>query len=538
MLRAVPQRARAEETPERSWPDPSDRRPAIIATVVAAALSVAYLVAPLTGQDTSAQLAHADFARAHPLTPVDLRWFGGTLQFGYSLWAPWVAGWVGTKLLGAITAILGTWLATRLIQRARPVRPIWGGVAVAVCQVTDAAVGRTTYQCGLVCALAAALAVLSRRSRWAFLLALLAGAASPVATLGLWIYAATALVRRRVADALILAIGSGVSTAVVALVFADGATMTFATESLIRATLACLVVIAVLPRRQNTIRIGATINLAVVLGSAAVASPVGSNAERLSLLFAIPIVAAFVEWRAWMAAGAVAIAVFVQPPTMPDIGRLAGVPATHEAYYGPLIAAIHNRGPLTGRVEVPEVNGHWDAAFLAKHVPIARGWLRQVDTELNRDVFFNHAPTTTAYRAWLTRNAVQYVAVPDARFTTWGRRENALIASGLSYLRPVWRDGHWTLYVVQDASKIVSAPARLVSMDATKLVIEAAKGQTDLIRIRWFRWTTLHGPAGSCIVESNGQVMLHTGAGQGTARYVISSSVDPRQTGSDRGHCD
>jgi hypothetical protein len=525
---------------ELRTPGPSaalDRRPAIVATVLAAVLAAGYLLTPLTGQDTSAQLAHADFAGAHPLTPVDLRWFGGSVQFGYSLWAPWLAAAIGTRLLGAITAVLGTWLATRLLQHARPLRPMWGGIAIAGCQVVDVAVGRITYQCGLVCALAAALAVLHHRRALALVAAGFAAAASPVATIGLGVFALVALLRRRVADTAVLAVGSGIGAVITAVVFADGGAMTFAPESLIRAVLASALVIALLPRRHNVIRIGAAVNLAVIVLSWAISSPVGSNAERLSLLFAIPIVAACVEWRAWLAAAAVVLTLFAQPPTMPDIVRLAGVPATHDSYYRPLLGAMAQRGALTGRVEVPEMNGHWDAALLARHVPIARGWLRQVDIELNDAVFFNHPPTAAGYHDWLTRNAVEYVAVPDARLTRWGQQEKALVTAGLPYLNAVWHDRHWTLYAVRDAAPIVASPARLTSMDAARIVLVAPRGTSALIRIRWMRWTTLDTATGGCIAPDGGQVRLYTGPGEGMARYVISSSADPLESAGRRGHC-
>lgn len=516
---------------------PADYRPAIISTVVAAVLAGIYLLAPLTGQDTSAQLARADFAYAHPTVPVDLRWFGGTLQFGYSLWAPWLGGLLGSRLVGALAAVAGTWLGTRLIQRAEPMRPLWGGIALAVCMVADVAVGRITYQCGLVCALAAALLALNERRTSSFVLAFLAGAASPVATLGLWVYAVTGLATRRVGDAVTLALGSAAGTAIVSIYFADGADMTFPTESIIRACVASTLVIVLLPMRHSLIKIGAAINLLVVIVAAAISSPIGSNAERLGLIFAIPLVAAFVEWRAWIAALAVVLAVWAQPPATSEIYRLAGVPATHDSYYQPLVSAMEKHGRLTGRVEVPEINGHWDAALLAKHVPEARGWLRQVDTKLNDDVFFKHPPTEASYRAWLTKNAVQYVAVPDAKLTPWGRREKALVHGGLPYLQPIWSNQHWTLYAVRGTTAIVAAPGKLASMDAARIVLTAPRNKTVLIRIRWFKWTTVDTDSGGCIAQSGDQVVLHTGTGRGTGKYTISSSVNPRQSSEQRGHC-
>ena len=58
----------------------------------------------------------------------------------------------------------------------------------------------------------------------------------------------------------------------------------------------------------------------------------------------------------------------------------AGKPVTRAAYFQPLADELRRLGPLSGRVEVPELTGHWDAAYLARSVPMARGWLRQTDT--------------------------------------------------------------------------------------------------------------------------------------------------------------
>jgi len=176
---------------------------------------------------------------------------------------------------------------------------------------------------------------------------------------------------------------------------------------------------------------------------------------------------------------------------------------------------------------VPEINGHWDAALLAKHVPLARGWLRQVDTELNNDVFFGDGPDAATYRGWLERNAVQYVAVPTrgSRRAASGRRRSSRAACPTCGPSGPTSTGRCT--AVQPAAPIVDAPARMVSSDAARIVVEVPGGATALIRIRWFRWTTL-GPASSgCIADDHGQVRLHTDPGRGLVRYVISSSADP-----------
>ena len=78
--------------------------------------------------------------------------------------------------------------------------------------------------------------------------------------------------------------------------------------------------------------------------------------------------------------------------------------------------------------------GHWDSVYLARGVPLARGWLRQTDVRLNDAVFYRRRPTPTTYRTFLLDNAVQYVALPDAELTQYGRDERALIDTNLPYL--------------------------------------------------------------------------------------------------------
>jgi hypothetical protein len=73
--------------------------------VIALVLSLAYLKSAHIGTDLAAQMARADFARAHPLTPIDLRWFSGTPAFGYSLLSPLIMAWAGVRLVGAACCV-------------------------------------------------------------------------------------------------------------------------------------------------------------------------------------------------------------------------------------------------------------------------------------------------------------------------------------------------------------------------------------------------------------------------------------------------
>jgi hypothetical protein len=510
------------------------RRPVVVAGVVASALAVLFLLSKLTGQDLSAQMARADFARDHALTPVDFRWFGGTLSLGYSLWVPWVASVVGVRLLGVAAAIIGSILTTRLLQYAKAPHLTAAAVAVAVCQLADVAVGRVTFQVGLTCALGATVCIaakdpgLARRAA-AIVLGALAGAASPVVTLELWIVALALFVKReRRLDAVLLAMSSTIPSAIISLVFADGSLQQFQWSMAVRALGGGALVLLVVPRQHRTLRLGTAISLVVVLIAWVVPSQIGSNAIRLGLLFGIPCVIAFSRWGRWATAGLAVIAVVIQPPVSPEIPQLWGEQASRQAYYQPLVDQINSHGPLTGRVETPEQSSHWDAALLAKSVPLARGWLRQVDTELNEHVFFDGRPTVQTYRDFLRSEAVQYVAIPDTALTTVGEQERDLVATGLPYLRRIWHNADWTLYLVDGATSIAEAPARLVRQYPDRIEVYAPEAMTVHLRLRWFKWLTVTGPIGTCVTPSadNEHVDVHT-TGGGTV--VISSSLSAQK---------
>lgn len=507
--------------------------PALRATVVASALSVvlaaAYLLAPLMGGDMSAQMARADFTRAHPFALIDLRWFGGVQPFGYTLWVSFVMALLGPRVIGAIAAAASAILATRLFLRGGARRPAWGGAAAAVCQASNLAEGRVTFACGMACGLAALLALPDRRpdpASWrrtrvlAGVLSVLCGAASPVAAMLLWLCSGALLLRRRVADALVLGICSAIPTAVMVVVFADGGPQPFNGADAMRAALVTAFVGLVVPRRYALVRIGAAFGLAMVLLAYLLDTPVGGNAMRLSLLFAVPTLIALVEARARWAFLLLAAAIVLQTPVTWGTLAGAGAPQTRMAYYDPMIDAVHHGAPLTGRVQIPELNGHWEAVYAARKLPLARGWLRQADTKLNSDPFYGHPIDEATYRRWLDLNGVQYVAVSNARLTHTGNRERDFIRDDKpAYLTVAWSNRDWTLYAVSDFTPVADAPATVVRQSEISLVIDVPAGAEVTVRIRPFPWLRMGGangdplPGGACMTLGDRWITVRGGAG-------------------------
>lgn len=200
-------------------------------------------------------------------------------------------------------------------------------------------------------------------------------------------------------------------------------------------------------------------------------------------------------------AGLLALVCWWLPPVVAADLRSADDPTADRGYFDPLAAELGRRG-LTGRVEVPPTRNYWEAAQLGE-VPLARGWLRQVDIGRN-PLFFTTVPgatgtgvplTADTYRAWLDEYAVQYVAVPDAPLSWVGRAEAELVGAGLPYLTEVWSDRHWRLYAVTDPTPLVAAPGELVRHDGASLTFRTTAPGRILIRIRHSPWLTASAPA-------------------------------------------
>ena len=104
-----------------------------------------------------------------------------------------------------------------------------------------------------------------------------------------------------------------------------------------------------------------------------------------------------------------------------DIYKAATDPVAKASYFDPVREYLRLR-PDQRRVEIPFTLGHWEGAEVASDVPLARGWLRQLDTGRN-PIFYKGGLNELTYASWLSENAVRYVALPDAKPDTSAYRE-------------------------------------------------------------------------------------------------------------------
>ncbi|MGB8651502.1 MAG: hypothetical protein WCD35_12670, partial [Mycobacteriales bacterium] len=336
--------------------------------------------------------------------------------FGYSLLAPWVMAGLGVSLSGLLAAVAASVLFARLLRDTE--RPMVASVVGAVFWVADVASGRITFALGAVAGLAA-LVVLPRRP-WTAVLAVVTALLSPVAAAFLGLVAAVLVLHRR-PGGWTLGIAATVPVVVLAELFPGGGVQPFSSDS---ATSAVLVALGLaLLTQVPMVRTAALLYAGAVVVFASHDDPFGSNVLRLGLLVAASVLLATSRRNLVVVLAATAgFLVWQVDPTLGDL-RAPKDPPT-----AALVAELEHLG--SQRVEVVAPRNHRESVAVAEHVPLARGWARQIDYRDN-PLFYRGTLTASAFVGWLRSNAVDHVALPlHAELDFGSTRTGRLLRAG------------------------------------------------------------------------------------------------------------
>jgi hypothetical protein len=354
----------------------------------------------------------------------------------YSLVFPVVGSVLGVRATRAGAAVLSAALFQSLVRGRR---------ADAACRwfaigcVADLLVGRLTYALGVATGLAAVTALARGRSAVAAVLAVTCAATSPVAGLFL-----------------------ALAGVVVALAERRPRALAMSAAALARA-------------------LGISLLAALLAGEDCALRP-ASRARRILVIVTLVAIAAW-EW--------------VDPVS--QAVRARDDPSTAGAYYRPLLAELRRRDAGTAHVEVPFTRDHWETVYVARRFALARGWERQLDRRLN-PLFYRRQLDPAALDRWLRANAVRYVALADAPSDPAGRPEARIVAARPSFLREVWRGGHWRLYSVRDPLPLASGAVDRVQPSATALRLRVERPGAVLVRVHWTPYWRLSTGTG-CIAR-------------------------------------
>jgi hypothetical protein len=508
--------------------------PVAVAGVCALGFALLVEVSPVAGGDLVAQEYWASWASAIR-TPVDLGWYGGLPVASYSLLGPWAGALLGLPLAGILATVLGAASTTVLLGRLRPVPARWtaAGVASAAMWAANEWTGRTTFGLGaaLGClALVVAGGPWGRRGRVAgAILGVLAGATSPVASVFLVVAAAAwwwgeqsgiTRLRPRPLAPWLVAGGALLPVGAARLLGGVSGPQPASAHQMLAALAATGVTAVVLPPGYRTLRAGLTCTAGLLAATWLIGSPVGSNSTRLVLLFAIPVVVAVARTRpAATLLAALAIAWLLPPVVVADLmpRHDPSISSTQA-----LLAQLRHRGPV-GRIEVVPEKSHEESVSVARGVPLARGWLRQLDT-VRAGLFYDGSLDAAEYVRWLRADGISYVALSSGPLDWPSGGEARLLRRGVPGLRQVWSDRGWRLFEVSD-SGVVRGNGTLVSSDRSRLVVDVPRPGRVEVALRWSRWSSVSGPGG-CIRRS-GRDGWTTLRADRPGRYVVTSAWRP-----------
>ncbi|MCU1452102.1 MAG: putative integral rane protein [Acidimicrobiales bacterium] len=469
------------------------------APMVAAALACLAVALNWRGVDLPAHIYRIGLFRRDGFTMWDSQWYGGHWNLSYTMLFPPIAGMVGVQVTEVTSAAVAAWAFDRLVvgHWGRAARV--GSLVFAVWTLAQIAIGQLPFLLGealALCALAAA-----TRGRWlvAGLLAIACALASPLAGAFLMIAVAawltTTAKRRRVALVALLS-APAVTVLGLFLVFPGQGAMPFAALKCLLVEGLVVAVYLVIPPQERALRVGMVLYGVAVLATFAVVSPIGDNITRLAECIGVPLLVCLV-WplRRWLIlALLVPLALIQWIPTIDSIFSNGSSPSVNESYYTPLMTYLTAHSQPIGRVEIIPTHSHWEAAYVAPTIPLARGWERQLDTADN-PIFYSRAGLTPVnYLNWLHNNGVRYVALADVPVDYAAVQEAKLVQAGIPGLSPVWSDAHWHLYRVDAASGIVQGPAALRAIKGSQIEMDVTAPGAITIRVRYSRhWMVAEG---------------------------------------------
>jgi hypothetical protein len=479
-------------------------RPTVLAsTLLAAALAVVYLIWAPSSQDLAAATFRADLFSDHGFAIWNDAWYSGHYRLSYSVLYPPIGAWLGPRLTAALAVVVAAALFAVLARRrfgADALIPsLWfaGGLSIWL------ATGRVPFLLAVPFGLGA-LVALDRSLAGAALLAVLTSLASPVAGLFLALAGAAVWLAGEHARGLALGLGSVLPILLLNLAFPTGGVEPFVFSAFVAIPLLAGVALWLVPAEYRALRIGIVLYLLLAVLTFVIDTPLGGNVTRLGALFAGPVLALALWPRGRWVVIAVSIPLLYWQLIAPvrDVHKADGDPSTELAYYQPLLDELDELGAGTGvRIEIPPTKNRWEAAYIAREHPLARGWLRQLESD-DFDLFTEGGLTPEAYREWLDDHAVTYVAVPDAQRDVLAVDEVALIGGGLDYLDEIWSDENWRLYRVEEAR-----PVGVESASPDELVIVADSAGTYELNVNWNRyWRVTEGDG--CVREDDDRTVV------------------------------
>jgi hypothetical protein len=197
-------------------------------------------------------------------------------------------------------------------------------------------------------------------------------------------------------------------------------------------------------------------------------------------------------------------------------------PELQQSYYQPLLTELAQVASGPVRVEIPPTLEHWEAAFVAPYVSLARGWERQLDVANNPLFYTKGELTPSSYKTWLDNNGITWVALSTAPLDYAAVAEARLLRSGVvPGLSLVWTTNHWRLWHVDGSPGLVSGPATLTMLEPDHLKLQVSAPGLITVRVRYTAFWRV-GSGAACLSPTRGGWTSVAAASTGTIELSAS----------------
>ncbi len=483
---------------------------ALLAALLAGSLTALFAWLGPPGNDLAAHVYLRWEFLQHGLVFWNNYWYSG--RYSYITYSPLyypLAGLIGIRLLATVTIAASAFAFSILLGRQWGRKTRWASRCFAVLWAGVVFSAAFPFALGVTLALFAIWALQARR-RWRFgVLSFLTMIASPPAFAFLALVVVAfglagrgMVLSRLLRPTLVLALCS-VLGLLAWRVFPSAGRYPFQLTILLEITAFC-VLGAALTWRVEEARLLRWIFPLYFLASLmvfALPSEFGSNVGRLRL-FALPIGLLIFSLRDYeprlLVAPVLALALLWNlGPIVDGFNKGRSDPTDERQYLAPAIEFLRERMTPSYRVEAVDTVNHWAAAYLPQAgIPIVRGWFRQDDYPQNA-ILYKH-PNARSYRAWLRGLGARYVVLTGAPSDYSSRYEAALIRSGHSGLKEVFRSVNLTIYEVPHPRSMITGPGspRVLALGASKI-------RLDLPRRGHYRLAVQYSPylhaTGACV---------------------------------------
>jgi hypothetical protein len=500
--------------------------------LIAAVLALAWLALGPPTPDLAAQVYRSGLFQSEGFTIFNANWYGGHHTPAYSILFPPLGALLGVRVVGVLAAVGSALLFERIARRHFGDNARWGALWFGAGTVADLLIGRLTFALGVAFALAAVYTLQRGHRRSGLALGVCCTLASPVAGLFLAMAGVAHAVAVRERLGLWLAAAALFPAVTLSVLFPEGGSQPFKPVALLSIVLCCALLLWVLPARERALRTATLLYLGAGLLAFAIATPMGDNASRLGVAFTAPLLlcAARSSWPHRRLALAAMVPLFVWQWWAPVRETIKGAtdPSGQAAYFAPMLGFIDRRAEAAVRVEVPFTRLHWESVYVARDVPLARGWVTQLDVKYNA-LFRGDAAARLSperYRRWLDREGVRYVALPDVALDPTGRAEGKLIRRGLPYLRAVYRNRHWAIYEVRGTPGLSDGVGRVTKIAPQSFDLRVRQPGFTLIRIRFTPYWRITRGRGCVMRSTAGWTLLYA---LSSGSMHVETAFDPRR---------